>query len=396
MRVGAIPVPVSTMLRADGIAELLRDSRARFLAVTGEFAAVAESAAAAAPELAGRTGRRSRACCQSPASSPARRPGRLPARRLGLRHHGRLPGVLALHLGHHRDAEGRDAPARVHPGGLRDLRRPGARHHAVGPLPVGREGVLRLRPRQLGAVPAVGRRGLRAAAVAVPARPDRGDRRQATARRSSSAARRSSPTCSGPGCRPDALGGVRLAASAGEALPASLYARWTAQFGIDIIDGIGMTEMLHIFLSNAPGAVRPGTTGVAVPGYDLKLVDEESGREITAARHPRHPVRARRVRRDRLLGPLRRVPAGLPGRVAAHRRHLRPRRRRVLRVPRPDRRHDQGVRHLGLPDGGRDPAAVAPGRRPGGGGRRPGPRRPGEAGRLRACSRSARSRPRRS
>ena len=53
MRVGAIPVPVSTMLRADGIAELLRDSRARFLAVTSEFAAAAESAAAAAPELAG-------------------------------------------------------------------------------------------------------------------------------------------------------------------------------------------------------------------------------------------------------------------------------------------------------------------------------------------------------
>ena len=52
MRVGAIPVPVSTMLRADGIAELLRDSRARFLAITGEFAAAAESAAAAAPELA--------------------------------------------------------------------------------------------------------------------------------------------------------------------------------------------------------------------------------------------------------------------------------------------------------------------------------------------------------
>ena len=49
MRVGAIPVPVSTMLRADGVAELLRDSRARFLAITGEFAAVAESAAARRP-----------------------------------------------------------------------------------------------------------------------------------------------------------------------------------------------------------------------------------------------------------------------------------------------------------------------------------------------------------
>jgi benzoate-CoA ligase family protein len=72
----------------------------------------------------------------------------------------------------------------------------------------------------------------------------------------------------------DALTGVRLAASAGEGLPASLYERWTARFGVDILDGIGMTEMLHIFLSNRPGEVRPGTTGVAVPGYDLRVVDE--------------------------------------------------------------------------------------------------------------------------
>ncbi len=87
------------------------------------------------------------------------------------------------------------------------------------------------------------------------------------------------------GLSADALGGVRLAASAGEALPASLYARWTAHFGIDIIDGIGMTEMLHIFLSNAPGAVRPGTTGVAVPGYDLKLLDEETGAPVLEPGH---------------------------------------------------------------------------------------------------------------
>jgi acyl-coenzyme A synthetase/AMP-(fatty) acid ligase len=77
------------------------------------------------------------------------------------------------------------------------------------------------------------------------------------------------------------LGGVRLAVSAGEALPASLYERWTAHFGVDILDGIGMTEMLHIFLSNRAGQVKAGTTGVAVPGYDLKLVDEERDLEIT-------------------------------------------------------------------------------------------------------------------
>ena len=47
-----------------------------------------------------------------------------------------------------------------------------------------------------------------------------------------------------------------------------------------------MTEMLHIFLSNAPGAVKPGTTGVAVPGYDLKLVDEDTGHEVAAAGVP--------------------------------------------------------------------------------------------------------------
>jgi acyl-coenzyme A synthetase/AMP-(fatty) acid ligase len=72
----------------------------------------------------------------------------------------------------------------------------------------------------------------------------------------------------------DALRGVRLAASAGEALPSRLYQRWTGHFGVDILDGIGMTETLHIFLSNREGDVRPGSTGRAVPGYQLKLLDE--------------------------------------------------------------------------------------------------------------------------
>ena len=77
----------------------------------------------------------------------------------------------------------------------------------------------------------------------------------------------------------DALAGVRTAVSAGEALPAALYQRWTGHFGVDILDGIGMTEMLHIFLSNRPGEVRPGTTGVAVPGYDLRILGDD-GREV--------------------------------------------------------------------------------------------------------------------
>ncbi len=67
---------------------------------------------------------------------------------------------------------------------------------------------------------------------------------------------------------------LRLATSAGEALPAEIGRKWQALWGIDIIDGVGSTEMLHIFLSNRPGDVQYGTSGTAVPGYDVKLVDE--------------------------------------------------------------------------------------------------------------------------
>ena len=88
------------------------------------------------------------------------------------------------------------------------------------------------------------------------------------------ASERSSPPCCGLACQPTRWPGCRLAASAGEALPAALYQRWTGYFGVDILDGLGMTEMLHIFLSNREGQVRPGTTGVAVPGYELKILDE--------------------------------------------------------------------------------------------------------------------------
>lgn len=72
---------------------------------------------------------------------------------------------------------------------------------------------------------------------------------------------------------------VRICVSGGEALPTDLYYRWKERFGLEILDGIGSTEMLHIFLSNRPGDVRPGSTGKPVPGYTLRLVDEE-GQEV--------------------------------------------------------------------------------------------------------------------
>ncbi|MCR6632469.1 MAG: benzoate-CoA ligase family protein [Magnetospirillum sp.] len=73
--------------------------------------------------------------------------------------------------------------------------------------------------------------------------------------------------------------GLRLAVSAGEALPEEIGRRWEQRFGVEVVDGLGSTEMLHIFLSNRPGQVRYGTTGVAVPGYDLRIVDE-AGQDV--------------------------------------------------------------------------------------------------------------------
>jgi benzoate-CoA ligase len=75
---------------------------------------------------------------------------------------------------------------------------------------------------------------------------------------------------------------LRLCSSAGEALPRDIAERWSTHFGCDIIDGIGSTEMLHVFLSNRPGDVRYGTTGKAVPGYEVQLRNED-GSVITAA-----------------------------------------------------------------------------------------------------------------
>jgi benzoate-CoA ligase family protein len=71
------------------------------------------------------------------------------------------------------------------------------------------------------------------------------------------------------------LSSIRLAASAAEPLPAEIFRRWKTRFGIEILDGIGSTEALHIYLSARAGRVRPGSTGQPVGGYDIRIVDLE-------------------------------------------------------------------------------------------------------------------------
>ena len=74
---------------------------------------------------------------------------------------------------------------------------------------------------------------------------------------------------------PADLGSIRLCVSAGEALPAAVFERWRERTGLEILDGVGSTEACHCFLSNRPGNVRAGSSGKPVPGYDVRVVDDE-------------------------------------------------------------------------------------------------------------------------
>ncbi len=71
------------------------------------------------------------------------------------------------------------------------------------------------------------------------------------------------------------LSSLRLCLSAGEPLPKALYERWRARFGLEILDGIGSTEMCHTFIANRRGEVRPGSSGRLVPGYEARIVDDQ-------------------------------------------------------------------------------------------------------------------------
>ena len=82
-----------------------------------------------------------------------------------------------------------------------------------------------------------------------------------------------------PGASRDDLSSLRFCYSAGEALPIELYERWMNAYGVDICDGIGSAEMFHIYITNRPGDIKPGSLGRIVEGYEAKIVDAD-GNEV--------------------------------------------------------------------------------------------------------------------
>jgi benzoate-CoA ligase family protein len=263
MRIGAIPVPVSTMLHADGLAALLHDSRAGLLAASPSFADLAASAAAGLCPVVDpaslATAAADAAVYSTTADSPAfwlYTSGTTGTSKAAMHRHGSIPvvcetyGAQVLGIG----------PSDRCLSAAKGFFAYGLGNSLLFPLSVG------------------------ACSVLEPA-PSRPELLASRAAEYGATLFFAGPTFFAnmlrAGLPASSLAGVRLAASAGEALPATLYERWTSHFGVDILDGIGMTEMLHIFLSNRPGQVRPGSTGVAVPGYQLRILDD-SGAPVPA------------------------------------------------------------------------------------------------------------------
>ena len=189
---------------------------------------------------------------------------------------------------------------------------------------LGGEAVLRLRPRQRADVPAERRRDDRADGGTA----DAGGRLQAldraAGRPSSSARRPATPAMlAAPDLPARAQVALRLCSSAGEALPREIGERFKARFGCDILDGIGSTEMLHIFLSNRPGDVQLRHHRHArCPATTCELVNEDGADAAPTARSATS-TSAARARRSCTGRPARQVARDVPGRVDEDRRQVR-------------------------------------------------------------------------
>lgn len=263
MRMGAVAVPVSTMYNGDELGTLLRDARARVVVATAEFAGPARAAVADAPEARRLVIVGDDTWAQIAAGEPAEpyqtwadspafwlyTSGTTGAPKAAMHRHGAVKDVCETYGAQVLGVTGADhcfSAAKL-------FFAYGLGNSLFFPLSAGATSVLdpaRATPggvveRLLAERPTLffGGPAFYAALLAADA-PE------------------------------EAFTSVRLAVSAGEALPAEIYRRFTTRYGVDIIDGLGSTEALHIFISNRPGAVRPGTSGTVVPGYEARVLDE--------------------------------------------------------------------------------------------------------------------------
>jgi acetyl-CoA synthetase len=139
---------------------------------------------------------------------------------------------------------------------------------------------------------------------------------------------------------------LRMALSAAEVLSAEVFNGWKTLTGLEIVEGLGSTEVLHIYLSNRPDKKKPGAAGLRVPGYEIALRDKD-GREV--GDNGRDFVGPRRFQHAAVLEPTGQIGRDRPrGRLDLYRRPLRARRRRFSLLPRPRRRPHQDLRPMGL------------------------------------------------
>jgi len=149
---------------------------------------------------------------------------------------------------------------------------------------------------------------------------------------------------------PADLSSVRCCLSAGEPLPPPLFHRWRERAGLEVLDFIGSTEVGYAYISNRPGRVRPGSAGTLLPGFEARLVGE-SGEAVAPGEVGELDIKGRKPR-GRLLEPARAEQGRLPGGLVSDRGQVHPGRRRVLLVRGTQRRPAQGGGHLGGARGG--------------------------------------------
>ncbi|MGH9064247.1 MAG: benzoate-CoA ligase family protein, partial [Acidimicrobiales bacterium] len=292
LRVGAVPVPVSTMLTGEDLGRLAADCRARVVLLSAELEDRAGAIAARAPEVAhlvvvGAPG--AAPPWQAAVEDPARQGEGAGAARKARKAYATWADSPAFWLYTSGTTGSPKAAMHRHA----DLRTT-VRTYADQVLGVGRDDVCYSVAKLFFAY-GLGNSltfPLAAGATSVldPAKPTpEGVAAVAAAERPTLffAVPTFYAALLSSGIPDDTFSSVRHGVSAGEPLPAELFHRFKERFGVEILDGLGSTELLHIFVSNRPGAVVPGTSGTPVPGYEVRLVDDD-GAPVAGPGTPGH------------------------------------------------------------------------------------------------------------